>query len=64
LRRRSTHELRTAIEELIESAREHPDDDGVWTTVLWTAVDREDRAAGQGRAAGNKPTGDEATGKE
>src|SRR6266702_2313749 len=52
-------ELRTAIEELIETAREHPAADGVWTTVLWTAVDREDRTAGPGEA-----TGSEATGKE
>lgn len=36
-------ELRSAIEGLIERAREQPDDDGVWTTVLWAAVDREDR---------------------
>jgi DNA-binding transcriptional ArsR family regulator len=40
-------ELRSAIEDLIERAREHPDDDGVWTTVLWTAVDREDRSQGK-----------------
>jgi len=40
-------ELRSAIEELIEAAREHPDDDGVWTTVLWTVVDREDRRIGK-----------------
>jgi hypothetical protein len=26
-------------------ARENPDDDGVWTTVVWTAADREDRPA-------------------
>ena len=26
-------------------AHDHPDDDGVWTTVLWTAVDRQDRRA-------------------
>src|SRR6266536_4309954 len=50
LNARHLAELRTAIEELIETAREHPDDDGVWTTVLWTAVDREDRAARQGDA--------------
>lgn len=35
--------LKAAIEDLLRQAREHPDDDGVWTTVLWTAVDREDR---------------------
>jgi hypothetical protein len=44
-------ELRTAIEDMIETAREHPDADGVSTTVLWTAVDREDRAAGPGQPA-------------
>jgi DNA-binding transcriptional ArsR family regulator len=36
-------ELRAAIEDLLSRAREQPDDDGVWTTVLWTAIDREDR---------------------
>lgn len=36
-------ELRSAIEELVLGARDHPDEDGVWTTVLWTAVDREAR---------------------
>jgi hypothetical protein len=36
-------ELRAAIEDLLLQAREHPDEDGVRTTVLWTAVDREDR---------------------
>jgi hypothetical protein len=36
-------ELRAAIEDLLQRAREHPDDDGAWTTVVWTAVDREDR---------------------
>jgi DNA-binding transcriptional ArsR family regulator len=35
--------LRAAIEDLLLRAREQPDDDGVWTTVLWTAIDREDR---------------------
>jgi DNA-binding transcriptional ArsR family regulator len=37
--------LRDAIEDVLRRAREHPDDDGVWTTVLWTAVDRQDRRA-------------------
>ena len=36
-------ELRAAVEDLLLKAREHPDADGVRTTVLWTAVDREDR---------------------
>ena len=38
-------ELRQAIEGLLRRAREHPDDDGAWTTILWTAVDRQDRRA-------------------
>jgi len=38
--------LRAAIEDLLRQAREQPDEDGVWTTVLWTAVDREDRGGG------------------
>jgi DNA-binding transcriptional ArsR family regulator len=40
-------ELRSAIEGLIERAREHPDEDGVWTTVVWVAVDRQDRSSGK-----------------
>jgi DNA-binding transcriptional ArsR family regulator len=39
-------ELRSAVEGLIERARAQPDEDGVWTTVLWAAVDREDRRSG------------------
>ncbi|HJY55509.1 MAG TPA: hypothetical protein VJ418_03935 [Streptosporangiaceae bacterium] len=31
-------------------AREYSDEDGVWTTVLWTAVDREDRGGGSAGA--------------
>ena len=48
-------ELRAAIDALLLRAREHPDDDGVWTTVLWTAVDREDRRAAP-LAADESPT--------
>jgi DNA-binding transcriptional ArsR family regulator len=48
-------ELRAAIEDLLLRAREHPDEDGVWTTVLWTAVDREDR---RGSSAGAGSAGD------
>jgi DNA-binding transcriptional ArsR family regulator len=47
-------ELRARIVELIAEAVDHPDEDGVWTTVLWTAIDREDRGA-----ASNQPTGKE-----
>lgn len=36
-------ELRTHLERLLLDARDHPDDDGMWTTVLWTTIDREDR---------------------
>jgi DNA-binding transcriptional ArsR family regulator len=36
-------QLKAAIEDLLLAAQDHPDDDGVWTTVLWTAIDREDR---------------------
>jgi hypothetical protein len=42
--------LRAAIEDLLRRAREHPDEDGVWTTVLWTAADREDRGGGSAGA--------------
>src|SRR6266700_6636491 len=38
-------QLKAAFENLIRTAHDHPDDDGVWTTVVWTAVDREDRRA-------------------
>jgi hypothetical protein len=34
------------FEDVLLRAREHPDEDGTWTTVLWTAVDREDRRGG------------------
>jgi DNA-binding transcriptional ArsR family regulator len=52
VRLNATHlaELRAAIEDLLLRAREHPDEDGVWTTVLWTAVDRDDRGGGSAGA--------------
>lgn len=37
--------LTAAIGELLRSAQDHPDEDGVWTTVVWTAIDRQDRHA-------------------
>ena len=43
-------ELKAKIEALLRAAQEHPDDDGVWTTVLWTAIDRQDR-----RTAASRP---------
>jgi DNA-binding transcriptional ArsR family regulator len=45
LNERHLTELRAAIDGLLRRAREHPDEDGVWTTVLWTAIDRQDRRA-------------------
>lgn len=39
-------ELNARVGELIQDAQDHPDDAGVWTTVVWTAVDREDRRPG------------------
>jgi len=36
-------ELRAGIEELLLARQDDPDEDGVWTTVVWTAIDRQDR---------------------
>lgn len=44
-------QLRVAIEDLLLAARDHPDADGVLTTVLWTAIDREDRRPASPAAA-------------
>jgi DNA-binding transcriptional ArsR family regulator len=38
-------QLRAAFERLLATAHDHQDDDGVSITVLWTAIDREDRRA-------------------
>jgi DNA-binding transcriptional ArsR family regulator len=43
LNERHLAELKGRLEELLRNAQAHPDDDGVWTTVQWAAVDREDR---------------------
>jgi len=48
-------ELTAAIGEVIRAAQEHPDDDGVWTTVLWTAIDRQDRRTAIPRPPGREP---------
>jgi DNA-binding transcriptional ArsR family regulator len=37
-------ELKGQLEELLRAARAQPDEDGVWTTVQWAAVDRENRS--------------------
>lgn len=59
LNRRHLAELTAAIGELLRAAQDHPDDEGVWTTVLWTAIDRQDRhtaAAGPpGPGPGEQP---------
>ena len=47
-------ELTAAIGELLRAAQDHPDEDGTWTTVLWTAIDRQDR-----HRASPGPQGDE-----
>ncbi len=43
LNRRHLDELRARLEAMLLEGRHRPDDDGVWTTVLWTVIDREDR---------------------
>lgn len=50
LRLNETHleSLKTRLAEVFREAQEHPDADGVWTTVLWTTVDRQDRTATRG----------------
>ena len=56
LNERHLDELKAAIEVLFAAARDHPDDDGVPTTVLWTAIDRQDRRR---PPAGGQPTAKE-----
>lgn len=50
-------ELQDQIERLLLDAGEHPDEDGVWSTVMWTAVDREDRHPERGTASGTSRSG-------
>ncbi len=38
-------QLTASIEALVREAQDNPDDDGVWSTCLWTAIDRQDRRA-------------------
>lgn len=40
-------ELIAELERLFAAASDQPDDDGVWTTVMWVAADRQDRRPGQ-----------------
>jgi hypothetical protein len=51
-------ELTAAIGELVRAAGDHRDEDGVWTTVFWTVIDRQDRTAPPGppgREPGDEP---------
>jgi len=52
LSERHMAELKTAVGELLRIAQDHPDDDGVWSTVLWTVIDREDRRTAPGGPSG------------
>lgn len=52
LSERHMAELKTAVGELLRIAQDHPDDDGVWSTVLWTVIDREDRRTATGGPSG------------
>lgn len=36
-------EFRALLEQFIADARDQPDPDGAWTTILWAAVDRTER---------------------
>lgn len=45
LNERHLDELKATLERLFTDATSHPDNDGVWTTLLWVAVDRQDRRA-------------------
>lgn len=44
LNQKHLDDLKAALERLFTTADDNPDDDGVWTTLLWVAVDRQDRA--------------------
>jgi DNA-binding transcriptional ArsR family regulator len=48
-------ELTAAIGELLRAAQDHPDNDGIWTTVLWTAIDRQDRRTASPGRPGDEP---------
>jgi DNA-binding transcriptional ArsR family regulator len=44
-------QLKAELERLFTTATSQPDDDGVWTTLLWVAVDRQDRRTASGHRA-------------
>jgi DNA-binding transcriptional ArsR family regulator len=43
LNEQSLDKLKTALAGQVAAAEQHPDEDGVWTSVLWAAIDRQDR---------------------
>ncbi|HEY7324153.1 MAG TPA: winged helix-turn-helix domain-containing protein [Streptosporangiaceae bacterium] len=48
-------ELNATIGELLSAAQDNPDDDGVWSTVVWTAIDRQNRRTGPPGTLGGDP---------
>src|SRR5579862_9681258 len=58
LNERHLEELKATLEALLAAAEQHPDDDGVWTTVVWTIVDRQDRRTATARATHRNPGAD------
>lgn len=61
LNRQHLAELVAAIGELLRAAQDHPDDDGTWTTLLWTAIDRQDRRTSPTGPPGGEPGGQRET---
>jgi DNA-binding transcriptional ArsR family regulator len=61
---RHLEELKSTLEALLAAAEQHPDDDGVWTTVVWTIVDRQDRRTATARPAQRTRVKTRSTGKE
>lgn len=57
LNQRHLDEVKTGLERLFSTAGQQPDDDGVWTTLLWVAVDRQDRRSTPTRPAKTRKTG-------
>lgn len=54
LNREHLDALKAELERLLAAARSHPDDDGVMTTLLWAAVDRQDRRDEGGTSRGHQ----------
>lgn len=54
-------ELKATLERLFATASDQPDGDGVWTSLLWVAVDRQDRRASPAHAAKVRTTKNKTT---